>query len=69
MNTDNFINDAFVREAQAVQITGMSRTTRWRLEQKGEFPLRYQISPGLTAYKRSEIMEWITSRPLEKLAA
>jgi len=69
MNTDNYFKDAFVREAQAVQITGMSRTTRWRLEKVGEFPLRYQISPGLTAYRLSEIMEWLESRPLEKLAA
>jgi len=54
----------YLREQEAAIVSGMSRTTRWRLEQRGEFPRRYQISDGITAYKESEVMEWFDSRPV-----
>jgi prophage regulatory protein len=55
----------FIRENEATDITGLSRATRWRLEKRGEFPSRYQISDGISAYKESEVMKWLESRPLE----
>ena len=54
----------YLRESDAVIISGMSRTTRWRLEQKGEFPKRYQISAGITAYKLSEVIDWFDTREI-----
>ena len=56
----------FIREPECKRITGLSRTTRWRLEQAGNFPKRYQLSPGISAYKSSEITEWLESRSPEK---
>ena len=55
----------FIRENEVINITGLSRATRLRLEQRGEFPKRYKISDGINAYKESELMEWIDSRPGE----
>ena len=60
------MSDRFIREPECKSITGLSRTTRWRLEQHGDFPKRYQLSPGISAYKASEVAEWLESRDQEK---
>jgi prophage regulatory protein len=49
-------------EAQVQQLTNLSRTTRWRLERRGEFPKRVRLSPGRVGWRRDEIQEWIYSR-------
>ncbi len=54
--------DRFIREKQCKNITGLSRTTRWRLERAGLFPKRYRISPGAIAWLESQVQEWIESR-------
>jgi prophage regulatory protein len=41
---------------------GISRTTAWRLQQAGEFPSPYVISPGRVAYREQEIEAWRASR-------
>ena len=53
------MTDRFIREPECKRITGLSRTTRWRLERAGLFPKRRQISPGLIAWLESEIQEWL----------
>ena len=49
--------DRIVRETECKAISGLSRTTRWRLEQSGDFPRRRRISPGLVGWLLSELME------------
>jgi prophage regulatory protein len=41
---------------------GISRTTAWRLQQRGDFPKPYVVSPGRVAYRESEVEAWKTSR-------
>ena len=54
------MTDRFIREPECKRITGLSRTTRWRLERAGLFPKRRQISPGgLIAWLESEVQEWL----------
>ena len=43
--------------------TGLSRTTLWRLERRGDFPRRILLSPNSTGWIESEIEQWIESRP------
>ena len=43
-------------------MTGLSRTTWWRLERKGLAPKRRQISPNGVGWLQSEIVAWIASR-------
>ncbi len=50
--------DRFLREREVARMTGLSRTTRWRLERRGEFPRRRQISRNAVAWLESEIREW-----------
>lgn len=41
---------------------GISRTTAWRLQKRGEFPKPYVMSPGRVAYRESEVEAWKASR-------
>lgn len=54
--------DRFIRESECRRLTGLSRSTRWRLERKGRFPKRRRLSENATAWLESEIREWIASR-------
>jgi prophage regulatory protein len=49
-----------------VQRTGLSRTTVWRLERRGLFPARRQISPGTIGWIATEVEDWINRRPAKK---
>ncbi|PZQ64539.1 MAG: hypothetical protein DI570_05050 [Phenylobacterium zucineum] len=42
--------------------TGLSRTTAWRLQKRGDFPSPYAISPGRVGYREAEIEAWRVSR-------
>jgi prophage regulatory protein len=54
--------DRFVREDERRQITGLSRTTWWRMERQGIAPKRRQLSPNSTGWFLSEITAWMQSR-------
>ncbi len=54
--------DWFMREPEVARITGLSRTTRWRMERRGEFPRRRSISRNAVAWLASEIEAWMTER-------
>jgi prophage regulatory protein len=54
--------DRFIREPEVKRVTGLSRTTRWRLERKGKFPQRRQLSENAVGWLESEIRLWMASR-------
>jgi prophage regulatory protein len=54
--------DAIIREPECRLRTGLSRSTRWRLERRGKFPRRRQLSPGCSGWIASEIAAWISAR-------
>lgn len=39
--------------------TGLSRSTVWRLERKGEFPAHCRISAGAVGWVEGELQEWL----------
>ncbi len=43
-------------------MVGLSRTTLWRLENKGEFPKRVSLGGNSVGWKLSEIKQWIDER-------
>jgi prophage regulatory protein len=55
-------NDRFVRERERRTLTGLSRTTWWRLERSGVAPKRRQLSTASTGWLLSEITAWMQSR-------
>jgi prophage regulatory protein len=42
--------------------TGLSRSTIWRLERRGEFPKHYRIAPNVVAWSEQEVSDWIEER-------
>lgn len=54
--------ERILRFADVRAATGLSRPTIWRLEHRGEFPKRIQISAGAVGWKQSELEEWISNK-------
>jgi predicted DNA-binding transcriptional regulator AlpA len=50
------------REVQ--QVTGLGRTTAWRLRNAGDFPQPVALSPGRVAWRERDIAAWSESRSL-----
>jgi prophage regulatory protein len=42
--------------------TGLSRSTIWRLERRGEFPRHHRIAPNVVAWGEHEVSRWIEER-------
>ena len=51
-----------VRESELRLLTGLSKSTIRRMEKKGEFPARRQLSNGRVGWRRDEVDEWSASR-------
>jgi len=53
---------AILDEGKVHDVTSLSRTTRWRMERRGEFPKRVRLSPGRVGWHQADIEAWISSR-------
>lgn len=49
---------------EVARVTGLSRTTAWRLQKRDDFPAPYSISPGRVGYREDEVEAWRASRAL-----
>ena len=54
--------DRFIADPECRQISGLGRVTRWRLEKRGQFPRRRQLSPGRVGWLLSEVLIWQRDR-------
>ncbi len=52
----------YLREPQICELTGLSKTTRWRLERAGKFPKKRQLSPNAVGWIEAEVQAWLSSR-------
>ncbi len=57
------MSDRFLREPECRRLTGLSRSTRWRLERQRHFPKRRRMSPRTVGWLESELREWLVDRP------
>jgi prophage regulatory protein len=48
---------------ETIKTTNLSRSTLWRLEKRGEFPQRINISSNRVGWYEDEVSTWIESRP------
>ena len=60
--------DRFLSKQEVLNTSGLSHVTQWRMEKRGEFPQRRQISPGRVAWLESEILAWMESRPVSGIS-
>jgi len=56
--------DRIVRSPEVGRLTGLGKTSRWRMEREGRFPARVRIAAAAVGWKLSEIRAWMES--LEK---
>lgn len=54
--------DRILRIHEVREKTGLSRTTIWRLERKGDFPARVALSAGSVGWLLSDVDGWLQSR-------
>jgi len=54
--------DRFVREAECKHLTGLSRTTRYEMEQEDKFPKRIKLNKRTVAWRLSDIQNWMEER-------
>lgn len=51
--------ERILRIKEVTQLTGISRTTIWRMECNGKFPARVQLGIGSVGWKRNEVVSWM----------
>lgn len=56
-NSERILNSKEIQN-----LTGLSRTTIWRLERSGDFPARVLLCPGRIGWRSSEVKMWINRR-------
>jgi prophage regulatory protein len=50
------------RESKVKETTGLSKSTRWRMEKEGDFPKKVQLSPRAVGWRAEEIIQWCKDR-------
>jgi len=56
------MSDRFVRLAEALTRSGLSRSSLYRLEAVGMFPRRVKLGQRSVAWRESQLAAWIESR-------
>ena len=52
-----------IRVRGVLAMTGIGRTTLWKLCKSGDFPAPLQLSEKCIGWRVAEIQQWIESRP------
>ena len=56
------MQDCYVRWPTVQEVSALSRTTIWRMERDGKFPMRRKISANSVGWLKSEIEAWVHTR-------
>ena len=60
------MQDRLLRRRQVEEITGMSRSTIYKMMQNGEFPRPVRIGPAAVRWRASDITAWVETRPVAR---
>ena len=61
------MQDRLLRRRQVEEITGLSRSSIYRLMQDGEFPRPVKVGPAAVRWRAERpIIAWLESRPLAR---
>ena len=58
------MRDRLLRRREVEKITGLSRSSIYRLMQKDEFPRPVKVGPAAVRWRQSDIVDWLESRPI-----
>ena len=62
LSENGTVEPRLLSQRDVIRITGLSRTTLWRLRADGQFPEPVQISPGRKAFFSDDIAAWLDSK-------
>ncbi len=62
LSSSTDIMDRILRPKEVQEITGLSRTTLWRMENKSDFPRRVSLGVGSVGWRESEVRQWLANR-------
>lgn len=51
-----------IRDKETGKKTGLSRTTRWRLQRAGKFPKSVKLTDHAVGFFEDEVDDWIAAR-------
>lgn len=51
-----------IRKAQLLQMVPLADSTIWEMEQRGEFPKRFLLTPRCVVWDLAEVEAWLASR-------
>lgn len=57
------IEEPMMRRRSVERLTGLSKSTLYRLIKKGEFPQPLRMTRKAVRWRREEINEWLSHRP------
>jgi len=52
----------FLKLKEVIQMTGISKTTIYRLMETSSFPAQYQITENMVRWKEGDISEWMQQK-------
>ena len=55
-------HDALIDGRKTREISGISKSERWRLIRAGRFPAPIRMGPRCTRYSLLEVLEWVEAR-------
>ncbi len=58
------MQDRLMRRREVEKITGISRSSIYRLMQEGEFPRPVRVGSAAVRWRESDITVWLESRPV-----
>lgn len=54
----------YIRRPEVERLTGLSRSTIYRLMAENEFPRQIKLTAKASAWAEDEITDWLASRPV-----
>ena len=58
------MEDRLLKRREVEEITGLSRSTTYRMVKTGQFPQPVRVGPKAVRWRLSDIIAWLESRPL-----
>lgn len=58
------MQDRIIRLPEVLRITGLSRTSLYRLKKKGQFPSSIKLGDWMVGWWESEVYTWLNNRPV-----
>lgn len=65
MSSDNNGDDALIRLPELLKRVPMSKSQLWLMVRQGRFPKPYKPSERISAWRLSEVSDWMDSLPKE----